>query len=355
MTTGQAIRRAWYASTSEENPYVDPSDPTAAAKTRPFPPDVLMAEPGSIVCRVARSFLRFGHMELCAKRKEWKELIQLLDFACLREYPHLLLLPKQDTSSSKIHLPAELPSGSIDRYIELYRNIAHNTAYLVSQWIRVGYIQGNMNSDNTLISGTTLDYGPFTFMEKFEPYYTPFTSDSGGRGGFLRQGEVMALNVAVLGETVFDPLIRHLSSDPFGAEAQAKVAEIRRIAEEEFASYFALYYQDVQARKLGLRWSAAEDETIEKLWNDVLMLLHRSQCDYTIFFRELSNVVKEVNVENEEEVSNVLYLNLAPAFYSNIQEMDLKLSDDWIAWIKSYLQFVQVGELFNLHVNPFLS
>lgn len=194
---------------------------------------MLLAEPGAVLCRVSRSFLRFGQLELFAQRGELEELRQLADFVCFREYPDLLLprysllvssekeggsgsesrskgeecvsrgVVSKDTSGDGAHmlpLPDQLPPGSVERYIALYRRVAQRTARLVANWLRVGYVQGNMNSDNTLLSGATIDYGPFGWMERYDPQYQPFTSDRRGDFAFSRQPVAMELNVAVLGE-----------------------------------------------------------------------------------------------------------------------------------------------------------
>jgi uncharacterized protein YdiU (UPF0061 family) len=109
IATGDQILRPWYAATTSHNPYSIPIEDqdnsliqggsfvvsslsSAPSEPRKFPPDQILREQGAIVCRVARSFLRLGHLELYAKRQEWKELLMMLDFACLREYPHLLKL-----------------------------------------------------------------------------------------------------------------------------------------------------------------------------------------------------------------------------------------------------------------------
>ena len=127
----------------------------------------------------------------------------MLDFVCYREFPSLIdqFSVESLDSSWKTSLPEVIPGGTPRRYIELFRNIAKRTAFLVSEWIRVGYVQGNMNSDNTLVGGRTVDYGPYGWMEKFDPEYQPFTSDPVGRFNFLNQPEAMGLNVAVLGKT----------------------------------------------------------------------------------------------------------------------------------------------------------
>ena len=123
-----------------------------------FSPDTIVKEQGAVLCRTAPSCLRFSHLELFAMRDEIHELLQLADYICFREYPHLLAVIS----------PA-------NRYIQLYREIANKTAFLVTEWLRVGFVQGNMNSDNTLLSGRTVDYGPYGFLEDYNPF-NPKTS-----------------------------------------------------------------------------------------------------------------------------------------------------------------------------------
>jgi uncharacterized protein YdiU (UPF0061 family) len=97
--------------------------------------------------------------------------------------------------------------GPVERYVALYRRIAQRTATLVAHWLRVGYVQGNMNSDNTLLGGATIDYGPYGWMERYDPLFQPFTSDSRGNFAFVQQPSAMNLNVAVLGEEVAPVLV----------------------------------------------------------------------------------------------------------------------------------------------------
>jgi uncharacterized protein YdiU (UPF0061 family) len=242
--TGQTIHRAWYENRSPTGAKCGPLPTHATSK---YAPNMLLAEPGAITCRVSRSFLRFGHLELFALRGEMEQLRMMADYVCFREYPELLELtaepaplvaagvtaqvnhtapeaqPSQDlqapqtptvhdhhgdstataAAEARLPLPEQLPAGSAERYVALYRRVAQRTAKLVAHWLRVGYVQGNMNSDNTLLSGATVDYGPYGWMERFDPLYQPFTSDPRGNFAYIRQPMAMALNVAVLGEYYF--------------------------------------------------------------------------------------------------------------------------------------------------------
>ena len=234
VTTGQEIRRPWYAASTDG--MIDGSDREYANKNMggKFSPDTLRREPGAVMCRTAKSFLRFSQLELFAMREEYKELLMLADYVCYREYPHLM-----DMESAK------------ERYIELFRCIAKQCAVLVTDWMRVGYTQGNMNSDNTLLGGRTVDYGPYGWMETFDPFYQPFTSDSDGKFCFIRQPNAMAVNVNVLGKQVFERLIKHICGDDHGA-AIAGCNQLKEIAETEFENYFMDNYRNMQKRKLGV-------------------------------------------------------------------------------------------------------
>jgi uncharacterized protein YdiU (UPF0061 family) len=124
-------------------------------------------------------------------------MIVVYPFASL---PDFLWSNCTDGEAARLPLPDKLPPGPAERYLALYRRVAQRTAKLVAHWLRVGYVQGNMNSDNTLLSGATIDYGPYGWMERYDPLYQPFTSDPRGNFAFARQPSAMNLNVAVLGE-----------------------------------------------------------------------------------------------------------------------------------------------------------
>jgi uncharacterized protein YdiU (UPF0061 family) len=279
IKTGEKIGRAWYAANSTKNPYVLSPDEESRENLRKFAPDTMIRETGAIVCRVSKTFLRFAHLELFAMRKEWEELVTLMDYTILREFPFLIeQFPTQgsvelDSDWKTNGLPAVLPPGDPKRYTEMYRTITDRAASLVSEWIRVGYVQGNMNSDNTLIGGRTVDYGPYGWMEEFHPNYQPFTSDPVGRFSFLNQPEAMGINIAVLGQTVFIPFLKHIQPQlAYTKELQDQLNEISTIMEEEYSDRFEKYYQEMYCIKLGITTPEKADR---ELWSNVLKLLHR--------------------------------------------------------------------------------
>ena len=165
-----------------------------------------------MVCRTSPSFLRFAQMELFAQRGEKAELLQLANHLLYREYPLLLqssLLLDDDNAGAGASADSEGEgdSGSgngtgngngaleslgdsaaaMSVYVDLYRCVGGRAAHLVTEWLRVGYCQGNMNSDNTLLGGRTLDYGPYGWVERYDPLYQPFTSDGDLKFAFMRQ------------------------------------------------------------------------------------------------------------------------------------------------------------------------
>lgn len=263
IATNQGIRRPWYASTSQSNPY----PASGGGVNGKFPPDTMVVEPGAIVCRVSRSFLRFGHLEIFGHRQELQELLQMADYICLREYPHLLGVDLPTDA-----LPDSIPPGSPRRYIELFRAITSRVAYLVSQWLRVGYIQGNMNSDNTLVGGRTMDYGPFGWMETFDPHYQPFTSDAYGNFTFIRQPTAMQVNLRTLASSAFEPLLKYVAKS-HDVDVHPFIDELHKVVEEEYLQKFTEHYAEVQREKLGLSMFVGSSD--DELWSSLMRVMSK--------------------------------------------------------------------------------
>ncbi|MFM7461287.1 MAG: protein adenylyltransferase SelO family protein, partial [Burkholderiales bacterium] len=121
-------------------------------------------EPGAIVCRVAPSFTRFGHFEIHAARNDVALLKKLIDFTIARDFVDITL-----------------PTEPVERVGEWFGVIAERTAVMVAHWMRVGFVHGVMNTDNMSILGLTIDYGPYGWIDNFDPGWTPNTTDAEGR------------------------------------------------------------------------------------------------------------------------------------------------------------------------------
>ncbi len=139
-------------------------------------------EPGAIVMRVAPSFLRFGNFEMAAARQEIDNLRNLVDWTINKYYPHI--------------------TGE-NRIIDWYREVVSRTATMIVDWMRVGFVHGVMNTDNMSILGLTIDYGPFSFVDDYDPNFTPNTTDLPGRRyAFGKQPSIAKWNLAALANAI---------------------------------------------------------------------------------------------------------------------------------------------------------
>jgi uncharacterized protein YdiU (UPF0061 family) len=217
------------------------------------------AEPGAVVCRVAPSFIRFGNFELPASRGDVALLQQLIDFTIRRDYP-ALVEPGTDS------IPEEVRA-------EWYGQVCERTARMVAEWMRVGFVHGVMNTDNMSILGLTIDYGPYGWIDDFDPDWTPNTTDAGTRRyRFGQQPQVAYWNCAQLGNA----LVPAFSS-----------TALLQAALERFVPAYEAADRTNTAAKLGLRECRDEDAArMQSLYG----LLQSAEVDMVLFFRALSEV-----------------------------------------------------------------
>lgn len=223
------------------------------------------AEPGAVVCRVAPSFVRFGNFELLASREEHAHLRMLLDYVLTTHYP-------------------ELGSGSLEAYARLLSEVCRRTAIMVVHWMRVGFVHGVMNTDNMSILGLTIDYGPYGFLESFDPAWTPNTTDAAGRRyRYENQPAVAQWNLVQLANAfyaLFD------EAEPL----ERAIAVYRETLEAEQSAMYA--------QKLGLTTFHSEPHQTggtafppdRALLGALFSAMQASEVDMPIFFRKLSDV-----------------------------------------------------------------
>ncbi len=210
------------------------------------------AEPGAIVCRVAPSFIRFGNFELPASRGDSALLERLIDFTIARDFPHL--------------------SGPEAR-IAWFHEICTRTAEMVAHWMRVGFVHGVMNTDNMSILGLTMDYGPYGWLEEFDPDWTPNTTDAAGRRyAFGRQPAIAQWNLQCLAGALATVIADH---DGLRAGLAA------------YADSFANAQARMTAAKLGLADWRDGDEALAR---ELFRILGDGGVDYTLFSRALAQV-----------------------------------------------------------------
>jgi uncharacterized protein YdiU (UPF0061 family) len=208
-------------------------------------------EPGAIVCRVAPSFLRFGNFELPASRGDIDLLRKLVEFCVRRDYPHL--------------------SGEGETlYAAWFDEVCVRTAVMISHWMRVGFVHGVMNTDNMSILGLTIDYGPYGWIDNFDPDWTPNTTDRQHRRyRFGQQPHVAHWNLVQLANALV-PL--------FGT------TEPLEDALQRYVDAWIDADRETIARKLGL--AECRDEDVE-LIQALYALLALGEVDMTLFFRAL--------------------------------------------------------------------
>ena len=224
--------------------------------------------PGAILTRVAASHLRVGTFEFFAARDDREALIALTAHALARHYPHA--------------------AGSGNDALALLEQVIDAQANLVARWLGVGFVHGVMNTDNTAISGETLDYGPCAFLDEYDPAKKFSSIDHGGRYAFANQPRIAHWNMARLAEALL-PL---LSKDE---EEAVRLAKERL---ERFPARFEAAHLRVLRGKLGLSSDApaqdtnndapaAQDDGDRALAMDLLGRLAENHVDYTLFFRRL--------------------------------------------------------------------
>ena len=266
-------------------------------------------EPGAIVCRVAPTFVRFGHFELQAARKDWKLLGALVDYT-IREHFASLLPPGADARA--------LPIDDTIREAWL-AEVARRTAKMVVHWMRVGFVHGVMNTDNMSILGLTIDYGPYGWLEGYDPNWTPNTTDAGGRRyRYGHQIQVAWWNLVQLAQSLV-PLF-------------ATTAPVER-ALEVFRTTLAHEEPAMIAQKLGLERldedPAGSDATLVE---ELFALLGATETDMTIFFRQLA----EVQISAAPTLDDAtLCAPLADAYYAPA-ELDDALRARTAKWLRDY-------------------
>ena len=214
--------------------------------------------PGAILARVAKSHIRIGTMQYLYARKDIEGLQLLADHVIQRHYPQVA--------------NAETP------VLAMFEQVMQRQVALICQWQATGFIHGVMNTDNMLLSGETIDYGPCAFMDHFESSKVFSSIDHNGRYAYCNQPAIANWNLAALAQT----LIPLLSDDE-----QAAV-EIMQASHNSFRDRYMACYRKKFSNKLGLTASREGDEL---LIQEFLDLLEASHCDFTLGFRRLNDLV----------------------------------------------------------------
>ncbi|KAL2470498.1 hypothetical protein Adt_38634 [Abeliophyllum distichum] len=269
-------------------------------------------EPGAIVCRVSQSFLRFGSYQIHASREDLDLVRTLADYTIRHHFPHLEKLSKSDSVSFSTgkgdNSVVDLTSN---KYAAWAVEVAERTASLVSSWQGVGFTHGVLNTDNMSVLGLTIDYGPFGFLDAFDPRYTPNTTDLPGRRYcFANQPDICLWNIA--------HFVTTLSTAQLINDNEANYAM------ERYGTKFMDEYQAIMTKKLGL--PKYNKQLISKLLKNMAI----DKVDYTNFFRSLSNIKADPTLLPEDEL-------LIP-LKAVLLDIGKERKDAWTSWLKSYIQ-----------------
>jgi len=306
---GTTARRPWYSSSSDADyakrlPSMD--DPRLASyspeeraeiveslKAQKRDPDIMIEEPCAITTRVAPSFTRIGHIDLFARRataprataEQKKQLEQIVRHAAFREFPETI--EEHGDDLPKVARAMLEKSGT-------------KIAKMVAGWIRVGFCQGNFNADNCLVGGRTMDYGPFGFMDKYDPAFAKWTG-SGDHFAFMAQPTAGITNFAVLAISCA-PVLK-------GGEKEAKeiIAAMQSVFEDEL--------NDALRAKLGFASKESADVASD-LFRDgedgLERLMYEDNADWTVTWRRLAECLEVADASDDDALLRPL---LNTSFY----------------------------------------
>lgn len=293
----ETVKRGWYSQGS-----------------RSQSPDMLISEAVAISTRVAPSFIRVGQLELFARRTREEDRLnamQELDKMVL----HLIDREYAEVVDSQL--------SSAEKVLLLAREFRSRLTSLIANWIRVGFCQGNFNSDNCAAGGFTLDYGPFGFCDVFNPQYQPWTG-GGNHYAFMNQPKAAQNN--------FDMFCSALR--PLLASHQDNLLALDEI-QNGFSTIMHSKMQAMWAAKLGL--STLNSVYHQALLSELETLMKQTPVDYTIFFRELSSIPDDIRPLKKSfysSVSNTLNatVNKKIAHEADTHQMDTR----WIEWFSKW-------------------
>jgi len=259
-------------------------------------------EKGAVVCRAATSFIRFGNFEIFASRADKTSLKQLTDYTIKYFFP-------------------EIKAEGKEAYIQFFKQVSKLSLEMVIHWQRVGFVHGVMNTDNMSILGLTIDYGPYGWLEDYDPGWTPNTTDrQHKRYRFGTQPKVVQWNLLKLANALY-PLIEE--------------AEPLETILGNYTNDLEMQQLNMMRSKLGLIKKDQEDMILVQQLEEILQL---TETDMTIFYRNLGNISKK---NPEQAISEI-----KDAFYK-IEELKDGILEKWKNWFDNYFNRLQKESLLD--------
>jgi protein adenylyltransferase len=275
------------------------------------------AEPGAVVCRVAPSFLRFGNFEIFAARKDTSTLERLARYTLSRHFP-------------------ELGPPSLEAYARWFDEVARRTAILIAHWMRVGFVHGVMNTDNMSVLGLTIDYGPYGWLDDFDPDWTPNTTDrSGRRYRYSHQPRIGLWNLVRFAQALLplgiapERLEAGLETyqRTFGETLRRMVADKLGLVALRIDPTPGAEGSEERGGALGMQLG---DPLADELFDEVLPLV---ETDMTIFFRRLALVRADAALASAPD--DAVIAPLGAAHYSS--ELAPEQTQRIAGWVRRYV------------------
>lgn len=315
-------------------------------------------EPGAIVTRFAQSWIRLGTFDLPRMRGDRKLLRQLADYTAEHVYAGWENLPSKlpsgDAKTAHTQTKTRIPKDTVEgegleeenRYTRLYRAILRANALTVAKWQAYGFMNGVLNTDNTSILGLSIDFGPFAFLDTFDPMYTPNHDDHMLRYSYRNQPTIIWWNIVRLGEALGELMGagKDVDSETFIEKGvtEEQADELVKRAEgiidrcgEEYKAVFMDEYKRLMTARLGLK--SHKESDFEDLFSELLDFLEAYELDFHHAFRRLS-AFKLSELETEQSRKDVagrfFRSGEAPRQEAESRERTAKWLEKWGARVK---------------------
>lgn len=286
-------------------------------------------EPGAIVARFAESWLRIGNFDILRARGERALIRQLSTYIAENVFEGWESLPARNPAKDGAYGgPVEMgvakdaiqgPKGEEEnRFTRLYREIVRRNAKMVAHWQAYAFTNGVLNTDNTSIFGLSIDFGPFAFLDNFDPNYTPNHDDHMLRYSYRNQPTIIWWNLVRLGESLGELIgaganvdseefvekgVRQEDADELVSRAETLITRTG----EEYKAVFLQEYKSLMTARVGLKEFKESD--FETLFSELLDTMEALELDFNQFFRKLSNfkVVDLETLEQRKAVASVFF------------------------------------------------
>jgi serine/tyrosine/threonine adenylyltransferase len=306
-------------------------------------------EPGAIVCRFAQSWLRIGSYDILRARGDRGLIRKLSDYIAENVFDGWTSLPSR-VEDYQTEVPrtgierntVEGPAGAEEnRYARLYREIVRRNAKTVAAWQAYAFTNGVLNTDNTSIMGLSIDFGPFAFLDNFDPNYTPNHDDHMLRYSYRNQPTIIWWNLVRLGESLGELIgagagvdanefmekgVRQEDAEELISRAEGIITQ----AGEEYKAVFLNEYKRLMTARLGLKTHKESD--FESLFSEILDTMESLELDFNQFFRKLSNLkVSDLETEaRRQEAAGVFFHHEGVTGIGNTEESARKRIGEWL-------------------------